>query len=165
MSGLERMALAHVRTWRRCSVGRVAVVDRRPHAGHAEGREAARLILRESLRRIEVERARLRVAGDRVQHRQVEGQRLAARRAGGDGDVLAARGCRPRLGLVLEEARDALALERGHDPLVELRRQRCRRRLPRGLRADVRDLLAREQFVGERDLDGHALSVAAGSGR
>ena len=128
---------------------RVAVVDRRPHAGHAEGCEAARLILRQSLRRIEIERARLRVAGDRVQDGEVEGQRLAARRAGRDGDVLAAPGCRPRLGLVLEEARDPLAPERGHDSLVELARQRCRRRLPRRLGAEIRDLLAGEQLVRE----------------
>ncbi len=128
---------------------RVAVVDRRPHAGHAEGCEAARLILRERLRRIEVERARLRVAGDRVEHGEVEGERLAARRACRDGDVLAARCGRPCLGLMLEQRGDALALERRHDALVELRGKRRRRRLPRRLARDIGDLLSGEQLVGE----------------
>jgi hypothetical protein len=59
--------------------------------------------------------------------------------------VLAARDRRPRFGLVCKEARDALALERGHHPLVYF-------------------FLAGQQFVGERDFDGHALSVAAGCG-
>ena len=84
---------------------------------------------------------------------------------GRDGDVLAACGRRPRFGLVLEQRGDALALERGDDPRVQLRRKRRGRRRARRLRADVRSLLAGQQFVGERDLDDHALSVAAGYGR
>jgi hypothetical protein len=49
--------------------------------------QLARLVLRERLGRVEVEGARPWVARERVEHRQVEGERLAAGRAGGDDRV------------------------------------------------------------------------------
>jgi hypothetical protein len=69
---------------------RVAVVDRRLQALEPQLAERARLVLRERLRRVEVERARLRLARDRVEHGQVERERLPGRRARRDDDVLAA---------------------------------------------------------------------------
>ena len=64
---------------------RVAVVDRGPDLlGQPEGVDRARLVLRERLRRIQVQRARLRVAAQDVERGHVEAQRLARRGAGGD---------------------------------------------------------------------------------
>ena len=64
---------------------RVAVVDRRPHAvAQSQLGDRARLVLRERLRRVQVERAGLRVAAQDVERRQVEAQRLAGRGAGRD---------------------------------------------------------------------------------
>ena len=74
----------------------IAVVDRRPDARHLQRGQGAELILGERLRRVEVERAPLRLAGERVEHGQVEGERLPARCAGDDRDVLAAPAQRPR---------------------------------------------------------------------
>ena len=88
---------------------RVAVVDRRAHAGDAELRERTRLILRERLRRVEVERARVAVGGERVEDGEVERERLPRRGAGRDDDVAVARG-RVRLRLVRVELGDAAAL-------------------------------------------------------
>ena len=105
----------------------VAVVDRRLDALDAEGRERARLILGERLRRVEVERPALRLAREQVEHGQVEGEALAARRAGRD-DRVAARAQRlPGLGLVPVERRDPLADERRRDARVEVVRERLRR--------------------------------------
>jgi hypothetical protein len=56
-------------------------------AGRAQLGELARLVLGERLGRVEVERPRLRLARDRVQHRQVEGEALARGGAGGDDQV------------------------------------------------------------------------------
>ena len=58
----------------------VAVVDRRLHARYCELGERAQLILRERLRRVEVQRAGLRLTRERVEHRQVEGEGLARSR-------------------------------------------------------------------------------------
>ena len=57
-------------------------------------REPARLVLGERLGRVEVEGAGRQVARERVEHGQVEGERLAAR--GPRGDDRVARGGRPR---------------------------------------------------------------------
>ena len=63
----------------------VAVVDRGAHLlGQPEGVERARLVLGERLGRVEVERARLGVRAQDLERREVEAQRLAARRARGD---------------------------------------------------------------------------------
>ena len=59
---------------------RVPVVDRGPQPGELQGVERARLVLGERLGRVQVQRAGPRVAAQRVQHGQVEGQRLAATR-------------------------------------------------------------------------------------
>ena len=67
---------------------RVAVVDRVPEAAGGDLDELARLVLGQRLGRVEVERPRVRVAGDRVEHRHVEGERLARRGAAGDDHVL-----------------------------------------------------------------------------
>ena len=116
----------------------VAVVDRRLDALDAEGRERPRLILRERLRRVEVERPALRLACEQVEHGQVEGEALAARRARRH-DRVAARAQRlPGLGLVPVERRDPLADERRGDPRVEVVRERlasCRRAAARPPRA------------------------------
>ena len=75
---------------------RVAVVDRRPQRAQAMARQRAELVLRERLRRVEIERAVPRVARQLVEHGQVERERLAGSGAGRDDDMLAAlvgRGC------------------------------------------------------------------------
>ena len=97
MSGFVRIRFAHLRICQRRSAGRVAVVDRGAQLGQPERAERAELVLRQRLGRVEVERALLRLARERVEHGQVEGERLAARGAGRDDDVLAARGRLPRL--------------------------------------------------------------------
>ena len=126
---------------------RVAVVDRRAETLQPELGERARLILRERLRRVEVERARLRVARDRVEDGEVEGERLPRRGSGRDDDVLAALRGLPRLGLVAVERGDAGRDERRGDPWVEVVRERLERRLSSRLDARVRDLLAFEEIA------------------
>ena len=59
---------------------RVAVVDRVAHAVDAERVQRARLVLRERLGRVEVQRARLGVAAQHVERRELEAQRLARTR-------------------------------------------------------------------------------------
>ena len=105
---------------------RVAVVDRRAEAAQAERGEPARLVLRERLRRIEVERPRRRLARDRVERRQREREGLPRRRPGRDDDVLAARDRLPRLRLVRVEAGDAAPLERLGERRVQLVRAAAR---------------------------------------
>ena len=125
--------------------GRVAVVDRGPESLEPELRERSGLILRERLRRVEVERPDLRITGDRVEDGKVEREGLPRGGAGRDDDVLAAL-CRfPRFGLVSEERRDAGRDEGRRDAWVEVVGKRLERWLPRGLDARVRDLLALEQ--------------------
>ena len=78
---------------------RVAVVDRLAQAGRAQLRQLARLVLGQRLGRVEVERAALRLAGDPVEHRQVEGEALARGGAAGDHQVgVRRRSRRPRAG-------------------------------------------------------------------
>ena len=139
---------------------RVAVVDRRADALHADRGEAARLVLRERLRRVEVERARLRVARDRVEHGQVERQRLAACRPGRDDEMLASLGRVPRLRLVGVERSDAAPLERIGDEGVDAGRQRCEAGGTGGLERDVGDLLSREQLAPRRR-DAHASATSS----
>ena len=90
--------------------GRVAVVDRGPHPlAQPELGDRAGLVLRQRLRRVEVDRARLRVAAEHVERRQVEAQRLARRRAGGD-DRRAVPRALQRLGLVRVQLLDPGAM-------------------------------------------------------
>ena len=137
----------------------VAVVDRGAEARHAEVGERARLVLRERLRRVEVERSQLRVRRERAQDGEVERERLPRRRAGRDDDVAAAAGGVPGVGLVRVEPVDAAGGERLADARVDLVRDRREDGLPRRLRAEVRELLALEHLDPRRSLDRHAVSL------
>ena len=120
--------------------GRVAVVDRGTQVRKPEPREPPCLILRERLRRVEVERTHRGLPRDRVEHGERERKRLPRRRPGRDDDALAARDCLPRLGLVVVEAGHPAGGERARHIGVEVRRERCRAPTPRGLGAAVHDL-------------------------
>ena len=132
----------------------VAVVDRRPELRHPECVQRSELILGERFGRVEVEHAVARCAHERVEHGQVEGERLPGCRAGRDDQVLAARRRLPRRALVDVE---------GLDP--DRRRGRADRTRPGaalcGLRgsflAAVGELLTLEQLV--RDAKGDAQSA------
>ena len=143
---------------------RVAVVDRGLEPLQPQLGERASLVLRERLRRVEVERPRLRLARDRVEHREVERERLPGGGPGRDDDVLAALRCLPGLGLVAVERGDAVRDERGGHAWIEVVGKRFGARVPGRLDAGVRDLLALEQVgPARRDLGRHAASVAAAS--
>ncbi len=139
---------------------RVAVVDRGPRALHAERLERARLVLRERLGRVEVERAGARVAAERVERRQLEAERLAARRAGRD-DRRAGPGRVQRLRLVRPEPVDAALAQRLGDLGMQLlgQRDRTRRAAVLGRLHDQPLVLAAggEQLVPGLDVadDGH----------
>ena len=83
----------------------VAVVDRGPHPGQAERRDAPRLILGERLRRVEVDGAGGGLAHDCVEHRQVEGEGLPRGGSRRDEDALAPGRRLPGLALVRRRAR------------------------------------------------------------
>ena len=123
---------------------RVPVVDRRAQPGKREGDQGAELILRECLRRIEVERASLWISCDGVEDRQVEGQGLPGRRAGCDADVLTARHCIPRRALVGVEVVDADRRAGGRREGV---RHLCERRAAPGFRSEVGELLTLEELA------------------
>ena len=93
----------------------VAVVDRRAQEGRAQRVELAGLVLSERLGRVEVERAGGAIAGEDVEDRQVEGERLAAGGAGGDDGVATVEGGGVGLGLVRPEMLDAGPAQRGGD--------------------------------------------------
>ena len=96
MSGLVSTTLALLADLRARLARRVAVVDRRAHAlAQAEAGQRARLVLGERLGRVQVQRARARVAAEHVERRQVEAHRLARGGAGRD-DRRAARRRRRR---------------------------------------------------------------------
>ena len=111
MSGLVRMRFERLRMLSAVVARGVAVVDRVAQRRQAELGELARLVLGERLGRVDVERPRLRVGDDRVEHRQVERQRLARGGAAGD-DHVAGPGGLECLELVRVEPEDAGALER-----------------------------------------------------
>ena len=134
---------------------RVAVVDGRPEPLQPELRERAGLVLGEGLRRVQIQGPRLRIARDRVEHGEVEGQRLPRRRARRDDDVLAAPGGLPGLRLVPVERRDADAQERGGDAWIEVVRERLDAGGTRRLEHGVRDLL----LVQEVGPGGHGAGV------
>ena len=125
--------------------GGVAVVDRGPQLGQAERPERPQLVLRERLRRVEVERPLLRLARERVQHGQVEGERLPGGGAGRDDEVLAARGRLPGLGLVRVERVHALRRERLAHARVQRLGQRREDRVSRRHLLEMGELLALEQ--------------------
>src|SRR5215211_3675680 len=120
MSGLVRMTLARRRA---LLARRVTVVDRWPRALDAERLQRTRLVLRERLGRVEVERAGARVAAERVERRQLEAERLAAGGAGGD-DRRPRPGRVQGGGLVRPEPLDAARLQRVRDLRMELVGQR-----------------------------------------
>ena len=106
---------------------RVAVVDRVAQERRTQLAELAGLVLRERLRRVEVKRAGAGVVSQRVEHRQVEGQRLAAGRPRRDDGVALAAGGQ-RIGLVRVEPVDAGAGQRLQQRRVQVVRHRnCRR--------------------------------------
>ena len=130
-------------------VGRgVAVVDRRPQLRDAQRGQRAELVLRERLRRVQVEHTVLGRPHEVVEDRQVERERLAGRGAGGDHEVLAPRGRVPRGALVGVELRNA---DRRPDAWVELVRERCRSGLARGLVGAVGELLSCEQLLRQNE--------------
>ena len=124
---------------------RVSVVDRRLEPFQPEFGEPACLVLRERLGGIEVERARLRIACDRIEDGEVEGQRLPRGRAGGDDDVLAALRGLPGLGLVPVERGDAGGDKRRRDARVEIVGKLLDTRFAGWFAPAVRDLLAFEK--------------------
>jgi len=105
---------------------RVAVVDRRHHAAQPQRAQLARLVLRQRLGGVEVERATRLIAEERVECRQGEAERLAAGGAGGDDHVLACAQQVEGFALVAVEAFHALP----HQRLPELRRKLLRDRRP-----------------------------------
>ena len=112
---------------------RVAVVDRGAHLlAQPERGDRAGLVLRERLRGVEVDRARLRVAAEHVERRQVEAQRLAGRRAGGD-DRRAVPRALQRLGLVGVQLLDPGGCQCVAQRGVQLVGHRDERRLARAL--------------------------------
>ena len=112
---------------------RVAVVDRGAHAlAEPELGDRARLVLRQRLRRVQVDRARLGVAAEHVERREVEAQRLARRGAGRD-DRRAVPRALQRLGLVRVQLRHPGGGERVAQRRVQLVGHRDERRLARAL--------------------------------
>jgi hypothetical protein len=103
----------------------VAVVDRVAQVLPANAREPTRLVLRERLGGVEVEGARSDVARQRVEHGQVEGERLAAGGARGH-DRVSAAGGRERVGLVRPERLDAGGGEPVEQGGMEIVRDRLR---------------------------------------
>ena len=103
----------------------------------------------------------LRLLREGVQDRQVEGEGLAGCRAGRDDHVLAARRRLPCVRLVCVERGDSLLRERAAHPRIEFLRQPCDPCRPGRLLADVRNLLAREQVIPERDADAYRRHLSA----
>ncbi len=102
---------------------RVAVVDRVAEVAPAEAGERAGLVLCERLGRIEVEGARGQVGRERVEHGQVERERLAARGACRDDRVAPASGFE-RVRLVGPERLDSHLRETLAHGRMEVVRQR-----------------------------------------
>jgi hypothetical protein len=141
---------------------RVAVVDRRLDALDAEGGQRPRLVLRERLRRVEVERAALRLPREQVEHREGEREALPARRARGHDRVATAAERLPCLGLVAVEGGDAVGDQRRGDAGIEVVRERLAAPRPGRLDRQVRELLAREHVRPRGGCSGllHGGSVA-----
>ena len=142
----------------------VAVVDRRAQARKLEGRERTSLVLRQGLRGIEVEGPELRLLRERVQHGQIEGQRLAARGPGGDDEVLAPLGRVEGFRLVAVEAVEAEACERVEDAGMQPVRNGDDVGPPGRDLGAVRELLALEELVPGHDRHrGDASLIARGT--
>jgi hypothetical protein len=128
---------------------RVPVVDRGPQPSEAEPREPSRLVLRERLRRVEEEGPGRPLAGDRVEDRERERERLPGGRPGRDDDAFAARDDLPRLRLVDVEPVDTRGGKRRGDVLVQTVRERFRATGPGLDRPAVGDLGRVEERVPE----------------
>ena len=108
---------------------RIAVVDRVAEVRRVQGRQGAGLVLSERLGRVQVERPALRITGDRVENRQVEGERLA--RSRGRGHHHSAAVCRLEgVGLVAEQGPDARCPQRPGERRLEPPGQRYGPALP-----------------------------------
>ena len=160
MSGFVRIRFAHLRICQRRSPS--ACRRRRSRRGRRgpQALQRPKLVLRERLRRVEVERTVFRLTRERVENRQVERERLAARRPRRDDHMLAALRRLPRFTLVGEER---VVLEPIADPSVDVLRNRREPRQARTLGRDVRDLIAFEQLVPDRCLDRHVHIVPVDS--
>ena len=135
----------------------VAVVDRRAHLlGQPERVQRARLVLRERLGRVEVERACLGVGAQHLERGQVEAQRLAARRPGGD-DRRRLPGVAQRLRLVDVERVDPRVGQPLRDRRVQVLRDLAEDRRPRTLIG-----LAHETIVRTPGLQQGAPRLGAG---
>src|SRR2546422_5344787 len=88
---------------------RVAVVGEHPHLGQLLGElfQLGQLVLGERLRRKDVERARVGLVHDRLEHRQVVAERLARRRRRDDDDVASGLHELPRARVMTVELLDA----------------------------------------------------------
>ena len=141
---------------------RVAVVDGRDHAAKLQARQVASLVLGERLGGVEVEGAARRVVGERVEGRDGEAERLAARRARGDDDVPFLGEEVVRAALVAVEALRALR----HQRSAQLRRkcvgQGRRASSTSGLVGHVDDLLVRAVEEQARDRGVRLRRAAAG---
>ncbi len=145
---------------------RVPVVQRRPQA-EAQLRQPPCLVLREGLRRAEVEGARAAALEQLLHEGERVGERLAARRPRDDADVLAGARELVGLGLVRVELGDALRDQRGCQARIDVRGQRDdlrERRRPRGrdARAGRRAALPRSRAAAPRlALRRAAVAIAA----
>ena len=149
---------------------RVAVVDRQPQVGRGERRQRSRLVLGEGLGRVQVHGARPGVLRDRVQHRQVERQRLAAGGAG-DHHRVARPSCLCRIRLVGVQPFDAGGRQRGRQARIDPGRHVGEPRRPAGDGAAGDHLLAgrrsaeREHLVPGRGLADASHAARRGSTR
>ena len=107
----------------------------------AESFEAAELILRQRLRREEVERDRLLVEEEPLEDREVVGERFPRCRAGGHGDMFAGARVLDRPRLVDVEALDLLGLQQALKRLGERFAQVPVNRLPLGEVLQVREFV------------------------
>ena len=125
----------------------VAVVDRGANPAEAQPGETPRLVLGQRLRRVEVQRPRGRLPRDRVEHGEVEGERLPRRGCRRDDHVLTSRGRLPGLALLRVEAVDAARGEGRCDARVEVGGKRLEAGVAWRLARAGGELLAEEQVV------------------
>ena len=131
-----------------------------------DGRQQIQPILRQRLRRVEIERACGRIGQQAVEDRQVVAERLAAGRRGDDRDMLAAQARGDRLGLMRIELADASRRHRLDEPGIEARRER---RIARAARRHMRPAghvaheLRLEPERLKRAFDGHEEIIPRGN--
>src|SRR5712691_3642969 len=123
---------------------RVAVVDRGAYLRGLQLCQGPRLVLRERLRGVEVERAKLRLTRDRVEYGEIEREALSGRGSGGDDDVLAVGRCVPDRALMGIERVQPARRERCANAWVQVCRQRRGSRVGRWDRLEMCNLLVLE---------------------